>query len=111
MKLNDDNVNISHIKSMIKEFEEERNWDKCRNPKDLCMSIAIEASELMEVLQWDTSEEAMNIKNSGKFEHFKEEIADVIIYSISLINSLDIDLFEILKDKLYKNSIKYPKIN
>ncbi len=111
MELNDNNVNISKIKSIIRDFELERGWDKFRNPKDLSMSIAIEAAELMEIFQWDTTEEALNIKESNKFEHFREELADVLIYSLSLANSLEIDLYETIKEKLYKNSIKYPKIN
>ncbi len=110
MELNDNNVNISKIKSMIRDFELERGWDKFRNPKDLSMSIAIEAAELMEIFQWDTTEDALKIKDSDKFEHFREELADVLIYSLSLANSLELDLYEIIKEKLYKNSIKYPKI-
>lgn len=110
MELNDNNVNLSHVKSMIKEFEIERGWDKFRNPKDLSMSIAIEAAELMEIFQWDTTDQASKIMESEKLEHFEEELADVFIYTISLANSLDIDLFRIVKDKLYKNAIKHPKI-
>lgn len=110
MELNDNNVNLSYIKSIIKNFEIERGWDKFRNPKDLSMSIAIEAAELMEIFQWDTTDQASKIKESEKMEHFEEELADVFIYTISLANSLDIDLFKIVKDKLYKNSIKHPKI-
>ncbi len=109
MELNDTNVNISDIKHRIKDFEIERGWDKFRNPKDLSMSIAIEAAELMEIFQWDTTDEAMKIKESDKFGHFCEELADVFIYTVSLATSLDIDLIKIVEDKLRKNSIKYPK--
>lgn len=110
MELNDSNINVEYIKSLIKNFEIERGWDKFRNPKDLSMSIAIEAAELMEIFQWDTTEQAAKIKESHKFEHFREELADVLIYSISLANSLEIDLFGIIEEKLHKNSIKHPKI-
>lgn len=110
MELNDFNVNIAHIKSLIKDFEIERGWDKFRNPKDLSMSIAIEAAELMEIFQWDTTDEALKIKESDKYEHFKEELADVFIYTMSLANSLNIDMYDTVKDKLYKNSLKHPKI-
>ncbi|BAK81294.1 nucleotide pyrophosphohydrolase [Candidatus Arthromitus sp. SFB-rat-Yit] len=109
MELNDSRVNLEELKIIIKNFESERGWDKFRNPKDLSMSIAIEAAELMEIFQWDTTDEANNIKNSDKFEHFCEELADVMIYSISLANSLDIDLYKNIMEKLRKNSIKYPK--
>ncbi len=110
MELNDSNVNLEHVKSLIKCFEVERGWDKFRNPKDLSMSIAIEAAELMEIFQWDTTDEALLIRDTNKFEHFREELADVLIYCISLANSLNMDLFGIIKEKLYKNSIKHPKI-
>lgn len=110
MELNDCNTNVEYIKSIIKKFEIERGWDEFRNPKDLSMSIAIEAAELMEIFQWDTTDQAAKIKESDKFEHFREELADVLIYSISLANSLEIDLFGIIEEKLYKNSIKHPKI-
>ena len=109
MSSNDLNVNIAHVKSLIKEFERERDWDKYRNPKDLSMSIAIEAAELMEIFQWDTTDEADKIKESDKYEHFTEELADVLIYAISLATSLNIDIYQIIKEKLYKNSLKYPK--
>ena len=108
MEFNDNVTKFSEIKNSISEFERERKWDKCRNPKDLSMSIAIEAAELMEIFQWDTSEEAINIKQSDKFDHFKEEVADVLIYSISLASSLDLDISTIIKEKLIKNAIKYP---
>ena len=62
MELNDSNINLKELKKIIKNFELERGWDKFRNPKDLSMSIAIEAAELMEIFQWDTTDEAYNIK-------------------------------------------------
>lgn len=72
------------------------------------MSIAIEASELMEIFQWISTEEAWNINNTSEFTHLKEELSDVIIYCLSLANQLDIDVAAAIEDKIEKNSRKYP---
>ena len=88
---------------------EERNWFHFHNPKNLTMSISIEAAELMEIFQWKSIEESWDIKkNSQEFIHLKEELADVLIYCLSLSNQLDIDLVEAIEDKISKNAEKYP---
>lgn len=71
------------------------------------MSIAIEASELMEIFQWLSPEEALDINNSSEATHLNEELSDVIIYCLSLANQLDIDVTAAIEDKLKKNAIKY----
>ena len=72
--------------------------------KDLALSISIEAAELLEIFQWKSSEEALK-----DFEHLKEEIADVLIYSYMLADNLTkLDIDEIIKEKLQKNAVKYP---
>ena len=79
-----DSVNQFNIlKEMMDKFLEERDWRSYHNPKNLAMSIAIESSELMEIFQWSnpTSKEVMNDEELMK--KVKDEIADVIIYSIS----------------------------
>lgn len=72
------------------------------------MSIAIEASELMEIFQWISTEEAQHISSTEEFTHLKEELSDVIIYCISLSNQLDIDVVAAIEDKIGKNGRKYP---
>lgn len=72
------------------------------------MSIAIEASELMEIFQWMSMEEALYINNSNESTHLKEELSDVIIYCMSLANQLDIDVTTAIEDKLKNNAVKYP---
>jgi len=72
------------------------------------MSISIEAAELMGIFQWLSIEEANNIsKDEEKFTHLKEEIADVIIYCLSLSNRLNIDVSEAVKDKMKKNEKRF----
>lgn len=88
----------------INRFRDERDWRKFHNEKDLAISISLEASELLELFQWKTSEEVK--KNS--IERIKEELADVLIYSYMMADNLDFDIDEIISEKLKKNNNKYP---
>lgn len=88
----------------INKFRDERNWRPFHNEKDLALSISLEASELLEIYQWKTSQQG-NLER----EHLKEEIADVLIYSYMLADNLGFDINEIIAEKLKKNAIKYPK--
>lgn len=104
-------TNIQQLKDKVAKFVHERNWNQFHNPKNLAMSIAIEASELMEIFQWLSTEEAWDINNSSESTHLKEELSDVIIYCLSLANQLDIDVTTAIEDKIKKNGIKYPLTN
>lgn len=106
--MNDKDTNIHEIKEKISKFVNDRNWNEAHNPKNLSMSISIEASELMEILQWSSTEESLKIDESEEFTHLKEELADVIIYCLSLANQLDIDVAAAIEDKIEKNGEKYP---
>ena len=100
---------MNEIKTLIQkidEFRDERNWRPHHNPKDLAISLSIEASELLEAFQWRSSEEAWEENQ----ENIKEEIADVLIYALTLCSELNVDVEEIVVDKIRKNGIKY-KIN
>lgn len=87
-------------KKIIRDFIDERDWDKYHSPSNLAKSISIEAAELLECFQWDD--------NDYDLEHVKEELADVIIYAQQLLDKLDLDMDEIVQDKMIKNAIKYP---
>lgn len=86
------------------EFRNQRDWKQYHNPKDLAISLSLEAAELLENFQWSTSEEAIEKRIAG----IKEELADVLIYSILLAESLSLNLDEIILEKLNMNSNKYP---
>lgn len=109
--MTDQQTNIQQLKDKIAKFVQERNWNQFHNPKNLAMSIAIEASELMEIFQWLSMEESWDINNSSESNHLKEELSDVIIYCLSLANQLDIDVATAIEDKIKKNGIKYPVKN
>ncbi|WAA12664.1 nucleotide pyrophosphohydrolase [Fervidibacillus halotolerans] len=106
--MHDNNIKVQEIKDRVKTFVEQRNWQEAHNPKNLAMSIAIESAELMEIFQWLSIQESWEVKNSEQFTHLKEELADVLIYCLSLSNRLDIDVTTIIEEKLKKNEKKYP---
>jgi dCTP diphosphatase len=107
--MSDNDTKIKDLKIQVADFIRERDWEQFHNPKDLAMSISIESAELMEIFQWKTSKEYSEIKpGSSLYNKVKEELADIIIYSISLSNTTGIDISEAIIQKLSKNSEKYP---
>lgn len=95
---------MKELTEKVLQFRNERNWSQFHNPKDLAISLSLEASELLENFQWKTSEEAIEERMSD----IKDELADVIIYSILLSNELGIDPKEAILQKIKKNELKYP---
>lgn len=88
----------------VLEFIKKRNWNQYHNPKDLAISITLEASELLELFQWSSWEEVME----NKKEDIADELADVLIYCTLMANAADLDIDEIITNKLNKNNEKYP---
>ncbi len=91
---------MEELMKEIKQFNEERDWDKFHSPENLAKSISIEAGELLECFQWDG-------KNCNKDE-VCEELADVFTYCIQMAMKLDVDPKEIVLKKLEKTKKKYP---
>ncbi len=98
---------IREITGAIKQFNDERKWEPYHSPKNLAMSVAIEAAEVMEHFQWLTTEEAMRYGKEHRQE-VGEEIADVASYLFELARVLDIDLGNAITEKIKKNALKYP---
>ena len=88
----------------IVKFRDDRNWKQYHNPKDLAISLSLEASELLENFQWTSADEATSLK----IENICDELADVFMYGILMADSLGINIDEIIKNKLQKNIQKYP---
>ncbi|MGM0640304.1 MAG: nucleotide pyrophosphohydrolase [Thermotogota bacterium] len=98
-----------NLMKIIRKFVEDRNWDQFHYPKDLAISLNLEAAELLECFQWKNNEEVEKmVEDENEKEHIEEEIADVAIYLMQLAHSLDIDLKEAIETKMKKNAIKYP---
>lgn len=91
------------IKKII-QFRDERDWKQFHNPKDLAISLTLEASELLENFQWKESSEAI----SKNMDQIKDELADVLIYSLMLAHDLEIDVESAILNKIEKNVKKYP---
>lgn len=85
-------------------FREERDWAQFHNPKDLAISISLEAAELLEVFQWS----GQDVTVGSKTEKIKEELADVVIYCIYLADTLGLNLSDTVSSKLDENARKYP---
>ncbi|MBE6899643.1 MAG: nucleotide pyrophosphohydrolase [Ruminococcaceae bacterium] len=89
---------------MLLKFRDDRNWKQFHNPKDLAISISLEASELLEVFQWS----AEDLFCAGKTDKIKEELADVLNYCILMADACGLDMDEIIQSKVKRNSEKYP---
>jgi NTP pyrophosphatase (non-canonical NTP hydrolase) len=99
---------FQELKSEALQFSKKRNWTRYHNPKNLSMAIAVEAAELMEILQWWTIEESRD-KSSKKLikKKIEGEVADILIYILHLANSLDINLENAVKTKLKLNEGRF----
>lgn len=90
---------MNELKSEIIKFQKDRDWKKFHTPENLAKSISIEAAELLEHFQWGKEYD---------IDEVAEELADVLIYCIYMANALDLDIKEIILNKMEKNAIKYP---
>ena len=105
--MSDKQVTIHELKERMATFVRERDWQQFHSPKNLSMSIAIEAAELMEHFQWLTAEQSQQLKREA-LQEIGEELADIVLYSLSMANFLQIDLAETIDAKMAKNERKYP---
>lgn len=88
----------------VLKFRDDRDWKQFHNPKDLAISISLEAAELLEVFQWS----AEDVKCEEKVGKIREELADVVNYCILMADACGLDLDEIVREKMKKNNEKYP---
>jgi len=107
--MKDELTTIKDLKQKLAKFIKDRDWEQYHSPKNLSMSIAIEAAELMEMFQWLTIEESHNvIKDKEKLQEIEEELADIAVYVLDFCNMFNIDLTSAVLRKLKKNAEKYP---
>ena len=107
--MNDRSTTVNYLKRRHAKFVKDRDWEQYHSPKNLSMSIAIEAAELMEMFQWTTIEESHDIlKDRKKLEAVKDELADIALFILEFSNMFNIDLSSAIIKKLKKNAKKYP---
>ena len=100
---------LDDLRQRLRGFAAQRDWEQFHTPKNLAMSLAIEAAEIMEHFQWldvPASREAAN--DPARLAPIGEELADVLCYAFALANELGLDITTVIRDKMAKNAIKYP---
>jgi NTP pyrophosphatase (non-canonical NTP hydrolase) len=105
----DQTTTIAGLREAVDAFVDARDWHPFHNAKDLAISIAIEAAELLEEFQWqDAAQVAATSADRDARERVRQELADVLIYCLSLSNALEIDISDAVRDKLVRSGRKYP---
>lgn len=108
--MSDSVTTVAELKRCVQQFVDERDWAKFHDAKNLSMSLAIEAGELMEHFQWLRTDQVA-AGDGYDLSEVREELADVVSYAIALANALEIDLADAIQDKMIKNRRKYPADN
>lgn len=98
---------MNKLRSRLRTFTKERDWEKFHSPKNLAMALSVEASEIVELFQWLTEEESYNLAPE-KLQKLKEEIGDVMIYLTKLSDKFGIDPIKAAREKIEINEKKYP---
>jgi dCTP diphosphatase len=107
--MTDSETTISQLRQLVNAFVDRRDWHQFHSPKNLAMSISIEAAELMEHFQWlDLDQSRAVAHDSEKLTAVGEELADVVCYALAMANELGLDLSTTVRDKIVKNEQKYP---
>jgi NTP pyrophosphatase (non-canonical NTP hydrolase) len=100
-------LTIPQINKRIREFRDGRDWMQFHDPKNMSISIIIEAAELLEHFQWKSGNEVEQYVQKNR-EEIQSEIADIAMYLFEIADNLSIDLLEAMDKKLKKNAEKYP---
>ena len=94
-------TDIETIQVELRKFNQERDWDQFHNGKDLAIGLSIEASELLECFLWKKPEDA-------PIDKIREELADVLNFAFQMADKYNLDIKQILLDKIQHNAQKYP---
>ena len=102
-------IDIKAIQEKLTIFSNEREWDQFQSPKNLSMGLVRESSELLELFQWLTEQQSIDIVRSEKqMLLVREEMADVFLFLARLADKLDVDIEKVALEKIRINEIKYP---
>jgi NTP pyrophosphatase (non-canonical NTP hydrolase) len=107
--MTDETTRVVELRKVVADFIAARDWQSYHDAKNLAMSIAIEAAELMERFQWvRTDELAAVLASAPERAKIEDEVADIACYLLSFVNALEIDLATAVRAKIAKNERKYP---
>lgn len=105
----DDQVSVAALRREVGQFINARGWTERHTPRNLAVSIAIEAAELMEHYQWlDDGAAVSYLEDPAARQEVSDELADVLIYCLCLANAADIDLSDAIRSKLSHNALRWP---
>ena len=101
-------IDIASLIDEINAFVIKREWERYHIPKNLAISVSIEANELLEIFQWDNPSFQEIKSDEKKLQKISHEIADILIYLLRFMHLLDLDFEKIVREKLKINEEKYP---
>ena len=101
------NKDFNTLRDRLKAFAQERDWEQFHSPKNLAMALIVEAAELLEHFQWLTPEQSESLDEDRRRE-VEFEMADIFIYLMRMCERLDVDLLEVVEEKIKLNEEKYP---
>ena len=96
---------MKQLKSDLRKFTKDRNWNQYHSPKNLAMALSVEAAELVEIFQWKKENEILVL---NEYENLRDEIGDIQIYLTMMCDWFNLDPIKCAKAKLKKNKIKHP---
>lgn len=100
---------IEQLTAAIQEFAQQRDWERFHTPKNLAMALSVEVAELVELFQWLTPEESATLAETPEGRAaIEDEIADIAIYLLRLADVMDVDVAAAVRDKLQRNSDRFP---
>ena len=97
-------MTFEEAQEALAQFRDDRDWMQFHNPKDLALSISLEAAELLECFQWSGDD----LTADKTLDQQKEELADVLITALNMANALGVNASDLVAAKIEKNSAKYP---
>lgn len=100
-------MDIKDITERIVKFRDARDWKQFHNPKDLAISLMLEAAEVAEHFQWKSNEEIAKHLDENKND-IADELADVLYWVLLMAHDMDIDIYEAVLEKMKQNEAKYP---
>ena len=107
--MNDSNTTLAELKTIVEDFVSERDWSQFHNPKNLSMALAIEASELMDIFKWNTTQECEGLMSENNTrQDATDELADILIYALAFSIRNNINISSAIEKKMIKNRKKYP---
>ena len=99
-------MNMRDLQAKVIKFRDERDWAKYHNPKDLAISLSLEASELLEIFQWKDADQVEALKSDSRVcQRVREELGDIFIYALTLAHEFGFDPTEVVLDKVRVNEL------